>query len=549
MVSLVARLVGPLCGLCLTIYGLSLAALSPAGFPNEIVHGSSWPYVIDQPLGEDAFYALTVAWNVAAGDGIVYNQHVPTAGFQPLVTFTYAGLAWVTQLLGGDKFLYCRLVLLFNMFVMLAFAHLAGALAQRISLSGRHQHSLPYWTAFTLVCTSCDLFNWFGYGLETAVYVSLLCWIIRASLDLFDLDHTPGLGPWLPVIAGSGLAVVVRTDYPVLLVAFLGSTVFQRPRLARHGGLTVAITLLALLPWVLYTLSATGSLVQSSALAQAGLSSGAQEFCARLFFAGYLVARQSVTFVGNAGFVLGQRVEVTIVALAAILASLYWYGGHRVKNLGRPATDGHACALGCWAVAFIGLGATYAFYSKAYWFYGRYMLVALSLTIPVLSAILARALGDLRASVRLTALVVLLVAVASFPFGVWNRYHRGVSYYEQPILAGVIQRQHPNELVGAFQSGVIGFFNENVVNLDGKMNATALASVRSGSLGRYIDATGVTLIVDWAALVDSYMSSPGDAAYLVMEFQCTELPIAATRGRTTQVCRRKAEESEPLNHR
>ena len=237
-----ARLTGLFCGSCLAIYGLSLAAFSPAGFPNEILHGSSWPYLIDQPLGEDAFYALTVAWNVAAGDGIVYNQHVPTAGFQPLVTFMYAGLAWVGHLLGGDKFLFCRLVLAFNVLVMLAFAHLAGALAQRISFFGRQPSSLPYWTGFTLVCTSCDVFNWFGYGLETGVYVSLVCWIIRKSLKLFDLDHTPGLGCWLPVIAGSALAVVVRTDYPVLLGAFLGCAVLQRPRLARHGGLTMAIT-------------------------------------------------------------------------------------------------------------------------------------------------------------------------------------------------------------------------------------------------------------------------------------------------------------------
>ena len=368
MVSRVARLIGLFCGVCLTIYGIALAALSPAGFPDEILHGSSWPYLIDQPLGEDAFYALTVAWNVAAGNGVVYNQHAPTAGFQPLVTFIYAGLAWVTHLLGGDKFFFCRLVLVFNVLVMLAFAHLAGALAQRLSLVGRQTNSLPYWTAFTLVCTSCDVFNWFGYGLETGVYVSLLCWVIRKSLDLFDPDRTPGLRRWLPVIAGSALAVVVRTDYPVLLGAFLGSAVLLRPRLARHGGMTVAITSLALLPWLLHTLSATGSLVQSSALAQAGLSSSAHEFCARLFFAAYLIVKQSVTAVGNAEVVLDRRAEVAIVALVAVLASLYWYGSHRLENLRRPATDGRVPALGCWAVAFLGLGATYAFYSKAYWF-------------------------------------------------------------------------------------------------------------------------------------------------------------------------------------
>ena len=56
-----------------------------------------FPFLADKPVGEDAYYMLTVAWNIADGQGIVYNYDHSTTGIQPLSTFVYAGLAWMVK--------------------------------------------------------------------------------------------------------------------------------------------------------------------------------------------------------------------------------------------------------------------------------------------------------------------------------------------------------------------------------------------------------------------------------------------------------------------
>ena len=56
--------------------------------------------------------------------------------------------------------------------------------------------------------------------------------------------------------------------------------------------------------------------------------------------------------------------------------------------------------------------------------------------------------------------------------------------------------------MGAFQSGVIGYFNANVVNLDGKMNPEALTAAASHALPAYLDRADIQYLVDWPSVID-----------------------------------------------
>src|ERR1700682_3830059 len=89
-------------------YGLVLAMSSREGFPESMDYGYGMPYLSDRPVGEDAYYMLTVAWNMAEKGRIVYNLDKPTTGIQPLATFLYAGVAYVVQFWGGDRWLFVR---------------------------------------------------------------------------------------------------------------------------------------------------------------------------------------------------------------------------------------------------------------------------------------------------------------------------------------------------------------------------------------------------------------------------------------------------------
>jgi hypothetical protein len=325
-----------------------------------------------------------------------------------------------------------------------------------------------------------------------------------------------------------------------LLLGFLAGVVMLRRRFLGIGMLVGGVAGLCLLPWLAYTFAVSGSPVQSSALAQAAMAGSLAEFLARLLFAGLMVVEGGLTAVGNVAVMAGQPVTIGLLVLAAAIALVCLCSTWRPQASGSPVRGQSAYVLGCWAAGILVLAASYALSSRAVWFYGRYMFVASALVTPLWSSLLSSALGDARRFVRALAYLLLLSSVLSFPAGLWSRYHTGWSHTEQAVLAGIVQREHATRPVGAFQSGVIGFFNENVVNLDGKMNSAALRHIRTGALGRYIEETDVRVIVDWIEQFEFYLHSPEDSAFLEARFACSKLAVGIPRNRPTWRCSRAA---------
>ena len=76
-----------------------------------------------------------------------------------------------------------------------------------------------------------------------------------------------------------------------------------------------------------------------------------------------------------------------------------------------------------------------------------------------------------------------------------------------PINAGFVHDQIDSKLlVGAAQSGTVGFFNQNVVNLDGKIDPKAQYSMRHGGIRTYIDSQRIDVLVDWPAMYGHFFS-------------------------------------------
>jgi hypothetical protein len=65
-------------------------------------------WVVDRPVTEDAYYALSVSRNIAEGKGVTIDGSTPTNGFQPLFVFACVPLF---ALAGHDRILAIRLVL------------------------------------------------------------------------------------------------------------------------------------------------------------------------------------------------------------------------------------------------------------------------------------------------------------------------------------------------------------------------------------------------------------------------------------------------------
>jgi len=84
-----------------------------------------------------------------------------------------------------------------------------------------------------------------------------------------------------------------------------------------------------------------------------------------------------------------------------------------------------------------------------------------------------------------------------------------------------VHETFPEVHVGAFQSGVIGYFNPNVENLDGKLNAGALRAARTHTLGQFIDKEGINVLIDWPSYFDQQLTPE----YLAAEWQpCAKAP-------------------------
>ena len=78
-------------------YGCLLATQSVRGLVPSPAPHSLWPLLVDKPVGEDGYYMLTVAENLATTHHLAYNYGLTATGIQPLATFVYAAIAVVTN--------------------------------------------------------------------------------------------------------------------------------------------------------------------------------------------------------------------------------------------------------------------------------------------------------------------------------------------------------------------------------------------------------------------------------------------------------------------
>ena len=85
------------------LYTFCLAGLSHVGFPKDMQCGDRFPYLADKPVGEDGYYMLTIAWNIAAGRGIVYNYDMPTTGIQPLSRYPASEVRKCSARIGNGR--------------------------------------------------------------------------------------------------------------------------------------------------------------------------------------------------------------------------------------------------------------------------------------------------------------------------------------------------------------------------------------------------------------------------------------------------------------
>jgi hypothetical protein len=442
------------------------------------------PAVFSFPLFEDGYYSLTIARSLAAGHGPTVDGVHLTSGFQPLWVILLAPLSWIVS---GDRELFVRLALAAHWVLYAACAIGIGLLTRQMVVSrGDPAPALTGPLATALYLASGTILALHFNGLETGLTLALYLLVGWRALRV---DWS---SPRDVVVLGAlcGLLILARIDavfFVILLapVSGLGLPGVARRALIRATALLNGTALAVSAPWWIYNLAVFHRLMPQSGTAEADYGF----FVGRIVvFAGFAVhTALPLPF----DFLWAERVLRPIVygalAGALVLALRAWLALRRHPE-DRPVRLAIALA-GSVAILAVWYGLT----SGAWWMYLRYSAPLVLLGVPLV------ALALLRISRGRAQTAILMTIVLAGTAGAVANLHGHLGPV-RAISANLVQvelarRAVPGDaMVGALQTGTLGYFRDRTVNLDGKVNVAALT--RRADLDAYCREAGIDWLVD-----------------------------------------------------
>lgn len=442
-------------------------------------------------LPDDAFYYLGVARNIAGGHGTTFDGRHPTNGFQPLWQAVDSALAVVFS---GSALIRASLL------VGMALVVLAAIVAARAAQLG------PVATSWMLVVvTSPPVWQRMVDGMETpvvAVTAAALSWA------LVSWATTPTPPRAALVGAATGALALARLSAVPVLVIVPAAMVWRAHRRHIDGvGRDLRAAAAAASPfgaaWIAWSLASVGTAVPQSAI---------------------LKARWSSTEVGTPGSWRALRKSAaalseelwrqvraitpiwddppTVVRRVAIIATVAVVAGWVSVAVRRSPTVAMALLAPVVVVGRFVLEAVVQPAQIAPWYgAGLYLptamfgavagreLVRRASAVHVGRTIAGRRLAALAAGAVFTASAAAAwTRPANRPNGDWGAANR-----EAAIAA---RRWAPNDRIGAYDAGVVGWIDPGAVNLDGLMREPSfVARSRRATSTEVVRTSGVTLLV------------------------------------------------------
>ena len=99
----------------------------------------------------------------------------------------------------------------------------------------------------------------------------------------------------------------------------------------------------------------------------------------------------------------------------------------------------------------------------------------------------------------------------------------------KPVRLGFVHRLNGAPIVGAAQSGTVGFFNPNVINLDGKIDSDAGYSIYHDGIRQCIDREHIEVLVDWPDIFRTFLFAGLDEESSSLWKLCDEQPTGVSR--------------------
>lgn len=469
--------------LIFTFYVLLLAYISKDGFPSLGNNIISFPYLSEKPLTEDGFYALTVAWNLGTGKGLAYNYNIVTTGFQPLYVFTLAPAVWLLNNFGYGKTEFLRFVIVYDGFLILLFFYLLRILTRLIN-QNVNPNEIEL-ILILLVLFSYKVFLQFFNGLETGLYLCWVCISVIFSIKIFSQK----LSEFYYLLFGIvlGLTVLARIDFLLPAAGVILFLAYQKKVNLKQFILVTSFLIITITPWFFFVYKITGSIFPTSVLVQSRFLS-LIEFSDRIdkFFFALLNPAVPFFYTGMTNtliFYLPSAIIVTILIRSFLK--------ERFKLFNR---DKLFAMFMCGLSILVLIGVYFIFATVPY-FYQRYFSPLYVISVPILANILSNYFNKKKNSFLK---ILIMISISLFTLNTFA----GLFYKKStPTLAarlGVLQNEfYKKKKIGMFQSGIGGYYFDNILNLDGKVNHYALQYLKRADLEKYLDSVGVEILIDW----------------------------------------------------
>jgi hypothetical protein len=464
-------------------YAVLLATHSPRGFPAGSTVHSFWPWLADKPLNEDGFYMLTVADNFATGHGLAYNFGPPVTGIQPLSTLVFAAIAFLVHHSGGDRWTLIRIILLFGACTHLLFAWIIARFAA--SLAPVTQMPLVQTIAFFLLLCDLTIFRLQTCGLETGLS---LCLIATCITVWHSLVVKPTMLTFAIFGIVGGLAGLARIDFGFIYAILLLYLIVKRLGTPLQALFSGAIAMLIVSPWFLYVHRITGGWMPTSGSVESGFSHHGfdRSIAWSLAWLAHL-APWSYAAINHR-----ETTALAVLSVALVLLLLR-RAPQTLSTLSTPVVRN---TLLPWAIAMVALSVLYAIAFQSTFFYVRYFVPALLITVPVIALLLSD-----QTFLQRHSLVLLTILATLFSAQLFATLHRGSFGNPRFLAAAYLVHTFPGVHIGAWQSGVIGYLDPDAENLDGKLNAAAYHATMNHTLDSFIDNEGIDVLNDWPGYV------------------------------------------------
>ena len=444
-------------------------------------------------ISEDGFYPMTVGWNFSAYGKFIYNGNIETAGVQPLSVFIYAAVAAIIQKCNGDKILFIRSILLLGLVYYFIFLILIRRLIA--DLYSPPPGIFLFEIADVLLLSNPFLFKMFTNGLETGLYFDMILLVMISSLRFTKAQQQSYFNK-LSFGLLLGLACLCRIDFIIPMVTFLGIVMMKQRGRLKDYAVPIALMAAIVLPWFLWVYHVSGSLMPSSGRAQmADLTSTyyhkIDDRCIRMIS---VLANHCTLWVANTYL---PWANAALIILCVVVGLLFL----KTRNNKIKMNACHKTTFAIWFFCFLSLAVIYPLLLKAVFFYSRYtapLLIFVLIIISVRLSIYLQTHSKLRGLLIIFPLhfILMCLLLLKSPDSLYA------------VAAGFIKNEFFQDArIGCWQSGTVGFFNDNVINLDGKVNSETISYLKSKQMDLYLDKKNIQILFDFPLNFNAFSSN------------------------------------------